>query len=130
MCIQFNQLEELYKSDIGEFYQCSFNNCYCLKFRDMQFALTVSDFLCFKKEIDSIDIISMLNDCSSKSDIVIVNSFRTKSFLVLNALEVIQLKELLGAAKFMIELNSMIHECLKFPLTCPVVEHRFQVNKL
>lgn len=117
MCIQFNQLEELYQSDVGGLYQCNFNNCYCLKFRGEQFALSVSDFLSFKKEIDAIDIIEVLNDSSSKSDIIIVNSFRTKRFLVLNSLEVIQLQELLGAAKFMIELNSLINECLNLPVS-------------
>lgn len=129
MCIQFNQLEELYKSDIGEFYQCSFNNCYCLKFRGEQFALTVSDFLCFKKEVDAIDIVSLLNDSTTRSDVVIIHSFRTKRFLLLNTLELIQLKEFLAAAKFMVELNSVIHECLNTPLTCPLVGQRLHANQ-
>lgn len=129
MCVQFSQLEELYKSDIGEFCQCSLNNCYCLKFRDEQFVLTVSDFLSFKKEIDAIDIVSMLNDFSSKSDLIIINSFRAKRFLILNTLEVIQLKELLNAAKFMIQLNSMIHECLNCPLTCPLVDQHHRAGQ-
>ncbi|WP_118194122.1 DUF6686 family protein [Albibacterium indicum] len=129
MCIQFNQLEELYKSDIGEFCQCSRKNCYRLTFRGERFDLTVSDFLSFKKEIDAIDIVAILTDSSCKSDTIIVNSYRTKRFLILSILEVIQLKELLRAAKFMVQLNSMIHECLKCPLTCPLVDQRLQASQ-
>lgn len=114
MCRDFNCLNELYKTEFGAVYQCNLNNCYWLKFADEWYPLKVSDFLFFKKEVDSIDIVSMLVDSSRNSDVFILQSFRARCCFVLNAHEILQLKDLLSAARFMIELNSVIQECLSY----------------
>jgi len=110
-----DQLEQLYKTDFGSVYQCNSKNCYWLEIKGEWHPLRVSDFLFFKKEIDSIDIVSMLIDSSRTADVTILRSFRAKRCFVLNALEILQLKELLSATLFTIELNSMLKECLGSP---------------
>jgi len=115
MCTKNNQLQLLHETDFGSVYQCNSKNCYWLEFAGEWHPLKVSDFLYFKKEIDSIDILPMLNNPSRTADFVIVRSFRANRCLVLNALEILQLKELLSAARFMIELNSILKECLSSP---------------
>jgi len=116
MCINKNQLEQLYKTDFGAVYQCNSKNCYWLEFAGEWHPLKVADFLFFKKEVDSIDVISMLNNPSRTADVVILRSFRAKRCFVLNALEILQLKDLLSAARFMIDLNSVLKECLDSPV--------------
>jgi len=112
MCRNFNCLDELYKTEFGAVYQCNLKNCYWLEFAGEWYPLNVSDFLFFKKEIDSIDVVSMLIDSSRHSDVVILQSYRARRCFILNALEILQLKDLLSATRFMIELNSVIQECL------------------
>ena len=114
MCRNLNCLDELYRTEFGAVYQCNFKNCYWLEFAGEWYPLNVSDFLFFKKEVDSIDIVSMLVDSSRHSDVVVLQSYRTRRCFVLNALEILQLKDLLSAARFMIELNSVIQECLSY----------------
>src|SRR5690606_15492073 len=113
MCITNKQLQQLYKSEIGAIYQCNSKNCYWLEFAGEWHPLKVSDFLFFKKEIDSIDLLSMLDDPSRTADLAIVQSYRAQRCFLLNAHEILQLRELLSAARFMIELNSVLHERLQ-----------------
>ena len=115
MCKDFNCLDELYKTEFGAVYQCNLKNCYWLQFAGEWYPLNVSDFLFFKKEIDAIDVVSMLIDSSRHSDVVIFHSYRARRCFILNALEILQLKDLLSAARFMIELNSVVQECLNRP---------------
>lgn len=114
MCRNFNCLDELYRTEFGAVYQCNLKNCYWLEFAGEWYSLNVSDFLFFKKEVDSIDIVSMLVDSSRHSDVVVLQSYRARRCFVLNAVEILQLKDLLSAARFMIELNSVIQECLSY----------------
>jgi len=116
MCTNKNQLEQLYKTDFGAVYQCNSKNCYWLEFGGEWHPLKVSDFLFFKKEVDSIDVVSMLNNPSRTADVVILRSFRAKRCFVLDALGILQLKDLLSAARFMIDLNSVLKECLNSPV--------------
>jgi hypothetical protein len=116
MCIIKNQLQQLCNSEIGAIYQCSSKNCYWLEFAGEWHPLKVSDFLFFKKEIDSIDLLSMLEDPSRTSDLAIVQSYRARRCFLLNVHEILQLRDLLSTARFMIELNSVLHERLKLQL--------------
>lgn len=116
MCIKNNQLEQLYKTDFGSVYQCSSTNCYLLEFGGEWHPLKVSDFLFLKKEVDSIDVVSMINNPCRTADVIILRSYRAKRCFVLTALEILQLRELLSGARFMIDLNSLLNECLNTPV--------------
>jgi len=105
--------EEVYKTDHGAVYQCSRQNCYWLEFAGDTTAFKVGDFFGFKKKIDAIDISAMIINPSRTADFAIVMPFRTPRCFVLDINDVLSLRELLDGAKFMIELNSVVHECLK-----------------
>lgn len=105
--------EEVYRTAHGAVYQCSRQNCYWLEFAGSTTAFKVGDFLSFKKKIDAIDISAMIIDPSRTADFTIVMPFRTPRCFVLDINDVLSLRELLKGAKFMIELNSVVNECLR-----------------
>lgn len=106
-------VEEVFKTAVGAVYQCSRKNCYWLEFQDSTTSFSVSDFLLFKKRIDSIDIEKMLNDSSRSSDFEIVMPFRTERCFILSVEDILNLREILDGAKFMIELNCQIKSFLR-----------------
>lgn len=108
-----NHLNELFKNEHGAVYQCSRNNCYWLDFNGEQSSFKVTDFLRFKEEVDAIDIDTLLIDSSRSADFTILMPYRCNRCFLLSALDVINLRELLAAARFMIELNSVLSVCLK-----------------
>src|SRR5690606_9105206 len=108
MCINKSQLEQLYSTEFGAVYQCNSKNCYWLELDVEWHPLNVSHFLSYQKEIDSIGVVSILTTPSGTADVVILRSFRAKRCFVLSALQILQLKELLDATRFVIELNSLL----------------------
>jgi|GEM_PF-105313 len=111
-CKQINQLEEVFRNDDGAVYQCSAKNCYCLEFKGEATDFKVADFLNFKKQVDRLDVSALLTNSSRSADFTILMPFRCNRCFVLTVLEVVQLKELLDAARYMIELNSLLTDCL------------------
>lgn len=105
--------EEVYKTQHGAVYQCSRQNCYWLEFAGDTTAFKVSDFFNFKKRIDAIDLSAMIIDSSRTADFTIVMPFRTPRCFVLDVNDVLNLRDLLDGAKFMIELNSVVSACLQ-----------------
>lgn len=106
-------VEEVFKTEVGAVYQCSRKNCYWLEFQDTTTSFSVSDFLLLKKRIDSIDIENMLCDSSRSSDFEIVMPFRTERCFLLSVEDILNLREILDGAKFMIELNGQIKSFLR-----------------
>ncbi|WDF66759.1 hypothetical protein PQ465_10635 [Sphingobacterium oryzagri] len=106
-------VEEVYKTDKGAVYQCSRKNCYWLEFQDSTTAFRISDFFSFKKTIESINVAQMLADASRKSDFELIMPFRTDRCFMLSVQDVLELRELLKGAKFMIELNSEVKKILR-----------------
>lgn len=84
-----------------------------MEFASDRTPLRVGDFLKFKKQIDRIDLSELLDDCSRASDFTIFMPQYTERCFVLSVEDILRLRELLDGAKFMIELNSMIKECLR-----------------
>ncbi len=105
--------EEVYKTNHGAVYQCSRQNCYWLDFAGSTTAFKVGDFFNFKRKVDEVDISAMIIDSSRTADFTIIMPFRTPRCFVLDVNDVLNLRELLKGAKFMIELNSVINECLR-----------------
>ncbi|WP_140938249.1 DUF6686 family protein [Sphingobacterium lumbrici] len=106
-------VEEVFKTEHGAVYQCSRKNCYWLDFNGTTTAFKVGDFFMFKKRIDSIDIEAMLNDSSRSSDFEIVMPFRTERCFILSPQDILNLREILAGAKFMLELNRSIKQALR-----------------
>ncbi|WP_367210097.1 DUF6686 family protein [Sphingobacterium sp. R2] len=107
------QVEEVFSTTAGKVYQCSRKNCFWLEYNKETTSFSVSDFFMFKKRIDAIDIEHMLHDTTRSSDFEIIMPFRTERCFILAVEDVLQLRELLDGAKFMIELNSVIRTCLQ-----------------
>lgn len=108
-----NHLNELFTTEHGAVYQCSKINCYWLDFKGEKSSFKVGDFLRFKEVVESIDVESLLSDCSRSADFTILMPFRCNRCFLLSALDIINLKEILSGARFMIELNSILSVCLK-----------------
>lgn len=107
------QVEEVYKTTEGAVYQCSRKNCYWLEFQQTTTAFKVSDFFLFKKCIDSLDIAGMLADSSRTADFEIIMPHRTERCYILSVSDILNLREILAGAKFMIELNSEVKSILR-----------------
>lgn len=110
------EVEEVFMTTQGAVYQCSRKNNYWLDFQDKTTSFSVSDFFCFKRKVDAIDVDAMLHDASRTSDFEIIMPFRTERCFILSVQDVLDLREILNGAKFMIELNSVVRSCLR---TCP-----------
>lgn len=110
-------LEKVYNNLYGAVYQCSRKNCFFLEFDKKVIRFKVADFLQFKKEVDGLDISSLINDISRAADVTVLMPFRCQRCFVLSPLEVYYLQELLQGAQFVLELNSLLHECLFTPRT-------------
>ena len=66
------KLEEVFSTQHGAVYQCSNRNCYWLDFAGSKTPFKVTDFLRFKKQVDSIDLSVMLSDASRRADYTIL----------------------------------------------------------
>lgn len=108
-----SHINELFRNEHGAVYQCSKKNCYWLEFNGERTAFTVSDFLRFRENVNAIDIESILINPSRTADYTILMPFRCSRCFLLSAIDVVNLKEILSAARFMIELNSLLSVCLK-----------------
>lgn len=106
-------VEEVFASEYGTVYQCSRQNCYWLEFQGKTTAFKVSDFFSFKKRIDAIDIAAMLTDATRSSDFEVIMPFRSERCFILSVQDIVQLREILSGAKFMIQLNGEVKKCLQ-----------------
>lgn len=106
-------VEEVFQTRRGAVYQCSRKNCYWLEFDNTTTAFKVSDFFLFKKRIDAINVESMLTDASRTSDFEIIMPHRTERCFILSVPDILDLREILAGAKFMIELNSEVKRILR-----------------
>ncbi len=106
-------VEEVFKTDCGAVYQDSRKNRYWLEFQQTTTSFTVVDFFNFKKRIDAIDIKSMLTDSSRSSDFEIIMPFRTERCFILSVEDILNLREILSGAKFVIELNGQVKSILR-----------------
>ncbi|MCX2740081.1 hypothetical protein [Pontibacter anaerobius] len=110
------QLPEIYTSEAGAVYQCERHNRLMLSFAGELTVLKLDAFLRLKKAVDSIDLDAMANSPERSSDFSIITVCGCDRCFVLTLAEHHALKELLAGAKFVLELNSMLHECLNATL--------------
>jgi len=106
-------LEEIFRTTHGVVFQCSNKNCYWLDFGGDCTPFKVNDFIQLKKQVEQIDIDAMLLDPRPGAEIAIIMPFRSHRCFVLQVEDVINLRELLRGAKFMMELPGLIKDCLK-----------------
>ncbi|GAA4780356.1 hypothetical protein GCM10023231_04190 [Olivibacter ginsenosidimutans] len=112
MLCGFAHLEEVFRTVHGAVLQCSNKNCYWLEFMGDCTPFKVADFIQFKKQIEEIDLDSLLNDPSPRADYTILMPFRSQRCFVLTLNELLNLREIMEGAKFMMELPGFIKDCL------------------
>ncbi|WP_439880060.1 hypothetical protein ACSX1A_12925 [Pontibacter sp. MBLB2868] len=109
-------LNEIYTSAAGSVYQCDRRNRVILNYAGEVTALKVDAFLRLKKAVDSIDLEEMAISTDRSSDYEIVSVCGCDRCYVLTLPELDAFKEMLAKAKFVMELNSMLHECFNSQL--------------
>lgn len=112
-----SQLIEIYRTECGAVFQCNKNNSFLLEFGGRNSTFKTSNFLDFISLVKKINLTEMAKNLSPHADIAILMPHYTERCFVLTMKDVIDLKALLGGAKAMIQLNSMVKECLQ-PYVC------------
>lgn len=106
------QSTEIFTTSTGTVYQCDRRNRLLINFAGYVSVLNVDAFLRLKKAVDSIDLEEMATNTKRSSDLEIVSVCGCDSVFILGLTQLNDLKELLAGAKFMMKLNSMLHERL------------------
>ena len=104
--------EEVFSTLNGGVYQCNRQNCFWLEFAGGTSAFKLNDFLHLVKQVEQVDVVEMVQNAARLADVVIINPYRSERLFVLSVTEVLNLRELLQGAKVMLELNSIIYDCL------------------
>ena len=111
--IQFTAaMQEIFVTENGAVYQCDKNNRLLVSFAGSVTELKVETFLRLKKAVDSINLSTMAVNTGRCSDYELITVFGCDKLYVLTLPEIYSFKELLSGAKFVLELNSMLHERL------------------
>lgn len=105
-------MQEIFATKAGAVYQCDKRNRLVVDFAGSVTALKVEAFLRLKCAVDSIDLGTMAVNIERCSDYELVTVCGCDRLYVLTLPELYTFKELLGGAKFVLELNSMLHERL------------------
>ena len=105
-------LTEIYTTGSGTVWQCNKRNRFVLNFAGTESILKVDAFLRLKRTIDSIDLEEMVVNTKRSSDLEIISVCGCDPVFILALPELYAFKELLDGAKFVLELNSMLHERL------------------
>jgi hypothetical protein len=106
------EMVEVYANEAGAIYQCDRKSRLMLSFNGNLNLLKVDTFLRLKKAVDSIDLQQMAANPSRSSDYEIVSVCGCDRCFILTLTELYAFRDLLTGAKFMLELNRMLHECL------------------
>lgn len=106
------ELVEIYANEAGAVYQCDRKNRLMLFFNGTLNVLKVDTFLRLRKVVASIDLQQMAANPSRSSDYEIVSVCGCDRCFILSLTELHALRDLLAGAKFSLELNRLLHECL------------------
>ena len=106
------EMQEIFATAAGAVYQCDKRNRLLVNFAGSLVVLKVDTFLRLKKAVESIDLSNMAVNTDRCSDYELITVCGCDKLYVLTLPEVYSFSELLGGAKFALELNSMLHERL------------------
>lgn len=106
------QLIEVFKTEHGAVYQCNLKNAFCLEFGKGRSYFKISDFLDFIKRINRIDVAEMAENTARYADVAVVMPPYTDRCFVLTISDILNLRDVLNGAKFTLQLNSMLRECM------------------
>ena len=106
------ELIEIFRTQNGVVYQCNKKNQICLEYSGISSFFKIAHFLDLTKKVNQIDLLKMAHSSSRHSDIVILMPHYTERCFVLTLTDTLNFRELLNGAKFMLQLNSVVSQCL------------------
>ncbi|MRS63788.1 hypothetical protein [Larkinella terrae] len=105
-----HQLTELFANTKGTTYQCDTTNRIIIQFGETRVSLRITDFLTFKKRVDSVDIHTMIFNTDDAYDVEVIDAPRTGHLFVLSLCDLIALRDLLAGTRFVLDLNTLLNE--------------------
>lgn len=105
-------LHELYQNTKGITWQCDLTDRIYVQFNDTLAAFKIQDFMAFRRKVYAVDIHEMIFNLSDSFDFEVIEAPQNQLSLQLTLCEIIQLRDLLDGTKFVLSLNSMLHEVL------------------
>lgn len=107
-----NTLVEIFRTEYGAVFQCNRYNVYWVEFAGGFSSFSFNDFFHLKQSVEAIDIKAMAENPARFADVAVLLPHRSDRCFVLSLTDVLHFRELLQGAKAMIELNSILYECL------------------
>jgi hypothetical protein len=105
-------LNEVYRSSEGCVYQCEKSCRIILEFQNDVVSFKIPCFFAFKRQVEKIDLQSMLLNPSKSADIEILKPCGCDKIFVLSLREVAELKSLMEGTKVMFDLNRILNDRL------------------
>lgn len=105
-------LTELYSNTKGITYQCDRTNRIILQFGEARVAFRIADFVTFRRQVDSVDIHTMIFNTDDAYDVEVIDAPRSGHLFVLTLCDLIALRDLLAGTRFALDLNSLLYERL------------------
>lgn len=104
ICLEMNLL---YQSDNFASYQCDRQRCFFLVHGDQEIRLSCCQLLALRQKVNAIDIETHFNG-RNPSGIEILSLCNRAHLLVLNTLQLLELKDLIRASFGLLEINSLV----------------------
>ena len=112
MTIEANQMSELFRVANGVSLQCDLTNRIYVQFHNTTAAFRIQDFFSFHRKVQSVNIHEMIYNLSDEFDFELIEAPQNGVSMELTLCQIIQLRELLEGTRFVLSLNSMLHEVL------------------
>lgn len=110
-CIDINELINVFSNAQGSIYQSDKLNCFYIDFGGKFARYNCIALQKLKKVIEDIDIEALLLN-TKRADFELVTFNGCEHIYLLNALEIVSLKDLLQGTFTMFKLNHMVNDCL------------------
>ncbi|TCD08193.1 hypothetical protein EZ449_12340 [Pedobacter frigidisoli] len=110
-CIDINELVNVFSNTHGSVYQSDKLNCFYVDFGGKFARFNCISLQKIKKVVEQIDIEALLLN-TKRADFELVSFNGCEHIYLLNALEIVALKDLLQGAFTMFKLNHLINDCL------------------
>ncbi len=104
---------EVYRTSCGSVSQCNKTNTYILEYLETSTSFKAINFLDFIKRVSQLDLEEMIFSSLAVTDVAVIMPPYCDRCFALTLTEVLNLQELLSGAKFTLQLNGVIWECLQ-----------------
>ncbi|MFY0688047.1 MAG: hypothetical protein JXQ90_12830 [Cyclobacteriaceae bacterium] len=101
-------ISEVYATSQSGIWLCDATEKFTLRFHDQELELKFCDLISFKRKLDQIDLVALLE--SDQADIEIIYLPKVDKLFALGLREILEMRDLMAGAFTMLELNSLIHK--------------------